>query len=434
MFKNTASQCWKVFAFDVTTNLPVTGDAANITGKITKDSGAANAITDTNPTEIEDGYYRFDFTQEETNADNILILPESGTANVQVIGVPGTEHTVISTEGTGSLLYTVTVDDGSNPLDGVSVRVSSDSAGSNTIAGTEHTNSSGIVTFMLDAATVYFWYQLSGYNFTSPETKAVAAGSTSHTASGTAATAAASTYSFASLYNKVGRFLGYTSTPTGADLTLCKEIVQEAYDLFLMGIDPDTGRSHQWSFLSPSATLTTVTSEKTSDLPSGFNSLRTSFTYDSDTSWGPPEEVPPEEIDRMRTGSGDITRAPNFFSIRPKPFAADTDALLYEVHWYPTPDSAYTLSYSYEITVQVLSGASDFIIGSDAHRPCIDALCRYVAAMTSKHQFIPQTEREAQRLTLASISKDLQLTPRNRGNFGPVRKVRDRNIGTITFS
>lgn len=88
MQKNTASQKWRVFAFDRTDNTPKTGDAANITAKISLDFGAAGATDDTNPTEIEDGYYEFTLTQAETNANDLLLLPESATSNIQVIGCP----------------------------------------------------------------------------------------------------------------------------------------------------------------------------------------------------------------------------------------------------------------------------------------------------------------------------------------------------------
>ena len=67
MFKNIASQKWVVFAFDRTDNTPKAGDAAQITAKISIDTGAAGATNDINPTEIEDGYYYFDLTQAETN-------------------------------------------------------------------------------------------------------------------------------------------------------------------------------------------------------------------------------------------------------------------------------------------------------------------------------------------------------------------------------
>jgi hypothetical protein len=94
MFKNVTGQKIRVFAFNRLTNEPETGDAANITGKVAKDHAAAAAITDTNPTEVEDGYYLFDLTQAETNADVLDFYPESSTGDVQVIAVPGTVYTV----------------------------------------------------------------------------------------------------------------------------------------------------------------------------------------------------------------------------------------------------------------------------------------------------------------------------------------------------
>ena len=96
MQKNIAGQKWTVFAFNVTTNIPVTGDAANITADIRLDGGTANPIDDTNPTEMERGYYCFDISQAESNADQLTICPVSASSNVVVIGVPGSTWTVSS--------------------------------------------------------------------------------------------------------------------------------------------------------------------------------------------------------------------------------------------------------------------------------------------------------------------------------------------------
>jgi len=119
MFKNTTGQKWVVFAFysnDETTGTPgnpVTGDAANITANLRIDGGAANAVDDTNPTELEDGYYIFDLTQAETNGDHIVICPESSTANVIVVGVPGAVYTTTDVSGVEAKIDTVdTVADG----------------------------------------------------------------------------------------------------------------------------------------------------------------------------------------------------------------------------------------------------------------------------------------------------------------------------------
>jgi len=92
MQKNVASQKFVVFAFDATTNVPKTGDAANITAYISKDYGSVTALGDTSATEMDatnaPGYYLFDATQAETNADFILVSGKSSTANIKVVGAP----------------------------------------------------------------------------------------------------------------------------------------------------------------------------------------------------------------------------------------------------------------------------------------------------------------------------------------------------------
>lgn len=98
MFKNVASQKIIVFAFDATTNVPKTGDAANISAYLSKDFGAITQLTDTSATEMDAtnaaGYYLFDISQTETNADTILISGKSSTANIKIIGSPATVFTL----------------------------------------------------------------------------------------------------------------------------------------------------------------------------------------------------------------------------------------------------------------------------------------------------------------------------------------------------
>jgi len=80
----------------------------------------------------------------------------------------------ISTSGAGATATVITIVDGSsNPLDGVEVWITSDIAGTNTIAGTQSTSSAGTTTFYLDAGTYYVWQQLAAYNFTNPQTLTV---------------------------------------------------------------------------------------------------------------------------------------------------------------------------------------------------------------------------------------------------------------------
>jgi len=90
MFKNTASQKIRVYAFDYSTGAPKTGDAANITVYVSKDYAAVAALTDTSATELSStnapGWYEFDVSQTESNADDLHFTGKSSTANVVVVG------------------------------------------------------------------------------------------------------------------------------------------------------------------------------------------------------------------------------------------------------------------------------------------------------------------------------------------------------------
>lgn len=101
MFKNLSGQKLIVFAFDSTTNLPKTGDAANLTAYVSKDYGSVTALGDTSATEMDStnakGYYLFDLTQSETNADTLLFSAKSSTSNIVVIAVPATVFTAPTT-------------------------------------------------------------------------------------------------------------------------------------------------------------------------------------------------------------------------------------------------------------------------------------------------------------------------------------------------
>lgn len=101
MFKNVASQKLIVFAFDSTTNLPKTGDAANLTAYVSKDYGTVTVLGDTSATEMDatnaKGYYLFDLTQAETNGDTLLFSGKSSTANIVLRGAPDTVFTFPTT-------------------------------------------------------------------------------------------------------------------------------------------------------------------------------------------------------------------------------------------------------------------------------------------------------------------------------------------------
>jgi len=187
MQKNVASQKIYVFAFDRTDNTPVTGDAANITANIQLDGGSSDAITDTNPTEFEEGYYIFDVTKAETNGASILVSPSSITADVQVIGVPGVIVTTPQGTTTGTNTVTITINDGTNPIADVAVQIwNSDSS---VFITSDSTNASGIANLTADDGTYKVKIRKSGYSFDLEDL--TVAGDTADTYSGTSYTVSA---------------------------------------------------------------------------------------------------------------------------------------------------------------------------------------------------------------------------------------------------
>lgn len=89
MFKNVATSIL-LFAFDTTTGAGKTGDAANILAYVCKDYGAVAALADITATEKSaanaPGWYQFDVTASEANANALLFSGKSSTPNVSVVG------------------------------------------------------------------------------------------------------------------------------------------------------------------------------------------------------------------------------------------------------------------------------------------------------------------------------------------------------------
>lgn len=75
MERNKAQKI-RVFVFDPATNLPAPGlTLGDFTCEVSKNNATPVAITDQSPTEAQDGYYLFDLTADETNADYVATYP-----------------------------------------------------------------------------------------------------------------------------------------------------------------------------------------------------------------------------------------------------------------------------------------------------------------------------------------------------------------------
>jgi hypothetical protein len=88
---------------------------------------------------------------------------DEAVADHQTAGSAGKVLSTRVTGGAGALQRTIGVTVGGSPLEGASVWVATDAAGTNVVAGPLVTSSGGSVTLLLDAGTYYVWVQKDGH-------------------------------------------------------------------------------------------------------------------------------------------------------------------------------------------------------------------------------------------------------------------------------
>lgn len=110
MIKRNTAQRWFVYCVDADTGYRATGQAANITASLSKDSGNFVATNDVNPTEVgTSGCYFFDLTAAETNASAVDIVPAHSNVKYVVRPLSGERWThldtnVVTVNGTSVLV------------------------------------------------------------------------------------------------------------------------------------------------------------------------------------------------------------------------------------------------------------------------------------------------------------------------------------------
>lgn len=124
---------------------------------------------------------------------------------------------------------------------------------------------------------------------------------------------------------------------------------------------------HQWSFLSPVTTLDVTSGTATYDLPSDFVGGVKEFTLPSNL---PVSIISEAELRAVQGKEGAANDEPKFAAIRPKA-ASGTAEQAWEVTFYPTPDSSYTLSYAYQRNPALLSSSVTHPYGGTEHAETI---------------------------------------------------------------
>lgn len=180
------------------------------------------------------------------------------------------------------------------------------------------------------------------------------------------------------LRSEIGLYLGYGVNPDNwgesrtADVRGClKRGLRRFY--FPPGED-----RHPWSFLRPSRQLTLVAGVDTYDLPEDFlEILDEGFAYASGVGEGRISRCSEWQL-RSLQSEATRTGQPKYCAVRVRqqPAGADTR---YEVVFYPTPESAATLSYRAAIAPPELTDENPYPIAGPGHAETILAACLAVA-------------------------------------------------------
>ena len=119
---------------------------------------------------------------------------------------------------------------------------------------------------------------------------------------------------------------------------------------------PNMTYPHQWGWLTPLASITTVANTSTYDLPADFAYMDGPLTLaPSDYMLYPPVEILGEFQVRNLLQESQASSRPTKAAIRVKAPLDDNDATRYELLLWPLPDDVYTLQYRYRINPEVLS-------------------------------------------------------------------------------
>ncbi len=139
---------------------------------LTKDDGIQAHLSDAD--HVGNGLWRCLPGASHTNATSVSFLfVNSAAIPVNVMFYLDTLVVSDLSVWAGSTSETYTVTDGADPLAGVEVQMSTDSAGSNIVAR-GLTDASGKVSLRHDLSsgtTVYLWRYKAGYTFTNPDTE-----------------------------------------------------------------------------------------------------------------------------------------------------------------------------------------------------------------------------------------------------------------------
>jgi hypothetical protein len=232
------------------------------------------------------------------------------------------------------------------------------------------------------------------------------------------------------LKQEVGDFLGYgrgssPSWSTAKEATIERIVqsgVRNVYYPPALVTRPDEHKilGYEWSWLRPFTTLSLVADTGDYDMDDNFGRLYGEFHFAADQHRRSIAIVSVADLLDMRSSS-DTTGAPIYAATRYKSSDGSTGQRQ-EALFYPTPDTAYTLSYQYEAYSGQLSDSYPYPLGGMHYSELYVESCLSVAELRMNGEIgVHHTQYEA--LLVDAVLRDRKHGAKQFGQMGHQDRV-----------
>lgn len=223
---------------------------------------------------------------------------------------------------------------------------------------------------------------------------------------------------FVELRKVVGDYLNWGRSGWDDDTTeRLNEVIKSGYRQYLAGRPLDgSDKAHDWTWLTPIRSLTTVTGQGDYDLPDDFGAILGPLTWSSATG--------NSRIEIPIVGDGMIRAARQGVTTTGKPMRAAERiknfdpkfGTKHELLFDPIPDDEYTFFYASSITPVALDEENKYPLGGEQFAELLTASCLSVAE--SRYRRGETDKRvEFDKALQAAISVDLRNAPDHIGTF-----------------
>lgn len=225
--------------------------------------------------------------------------------------------------------------------------------------------------------------------------------------------------SIADLKAEVGDYAGYGRDPDLWDDDQAARIestVKAGLRRFYWPTFPPGQPAHDWNFLRPLGSLTTVSDQDDYDLPDDFGGLAGELTYSAQDGWISVAVCGEGQIRALRQ-RGTTSGLPQFAAIRPNK-SAGAGGQRWQLLLWPTPAGDYGLAFPYNLLPDALTTARPWPYGGAVHAETLLASC--LAVYEERYDDTPGVHAGAfARLLMVSVEYDRRiLTPASLGYNG----------------